>query len=115
MVCNSVHVSLVGRVVGLVYLCTQLILFQKNLQYKPITKAIIPSANVEVPMVENIFSFIEDQKLLGYVLGFVNMLFMLKIDISFISAILWFKSCNLSFMRLDRFKDCIRLKLMILE
>ena len=61
---------------------------KKHLQNKPITKAIIPSANAEVPMVENVFTFIEYQKLLGYVLSCVNVLFMLKIDICFISGIL---------------------------
>ena len=69
-------------------LCTQLILFQKHLQYKPIAKAIIPNTDAEVCMVENMVTFIEDQKLLGYVLSFFNMLVMLKIDICFISGIL---------------------------
>ena len=88
MGCNSICGSLVGRVIGPVCLCTQLILFQKHLQCKPIVKAIIPSADAEVPMVENVFTFIKHQKLLGYVLSFVNMLFMLQIDICFISGIL---------------------------
>ena len=87
MGCISIHATLVGRVVSLVCLHTQLILFRKYLQYKPITKAILPSADAEGPMVENIFTFIEDQKLLGYIPGFVNALFMLKIDIYFISGI----------------------------
>ena len=85
---NSICVSLVGRVVSLVCLCTELILFQKHLQYKPIAKAIIPIADTEVPMVENIFTFIEDQELLGYVQSFVSVLFMLTIYICFICSIL---------------------------
>ena len=88
MGCNSRCVSLVARVVSLVCLHTQLILFQKHLQYKPIVQDIIPNADVEVPMVENVFTFIEDQKQLGYVLNFVNVIFMIKIDICLISEIL---------------------------
>ena len=110
MGCNSICVSLVGRVVSLVCLCTQLSLIQKHLQYKPIAKAIIPIADVEVPMVENIFNFIEDQKLLGSALSFVSVLFMLKIDICFILGILVATFCSLSSVRLDKFKDCINLK-----
>ena len=68
MGCNSICVSLVGRVGSLVCLHTQLILFQKHLQYIPIARAIIPIADAEVPMVENVFTITEDQKLLGYVL-----------------------------------------------
>ena len=109
MGCYSICVSLVGQVVCLVCLHTQLIIFQKDLQYKPIAKAIIPNADAEVPNVENILTFIEEQiLLLGYVQTFVNVIFMLKIDICLISGILWAKSCNLSSVRLDRFKDCIR-------
>ena len=77
--CNSICVSLVGRVVSLVCLCTQVIYFENICITNPIAKVMIPIANAEVPMVENIFTFIEDQKLLGYVLSFVNMLFMLKV------------------------------------
>ena len=54
MGCNSIYVSLAGRAVSLVCLHTQLILYQKHLQYKPIAKAIIPSADAEAPMVENV-------------------------------------------------------------
>ena len=48
------------RVVGLVYLCTQPILFQKHLQYKLITTVVIPSDAVKLPMGDNAFTFIED-------------------------------------------------------
>ena len=40
MGCNSICVSLLGRVVSLVCLHTQLILFQNHLQYKPIARAV---------------------------------------------------------------------------
>ena len=36
-------------------------------------------AGAEVPQVEIFFTFIEDQKLLGYVPGFVSVLFKLKL------------------------------------
>ena len=51
-------------------------------------QAILLIAAIGVPEVKNIFTFIEDQKLCGYVLNFVNVLFMLKIDTCFISRIL---------------------------
>ena len=86
--CNSICVSLVGRVVSLVCLCTQLSSFQKWLQYKSFSKVILPLADAEVPMVEKVFTFIEEQKLLGYVLSFGNVLFIIKIDICLISSIL---------------------------
>ena len=79
--CNSICTLLVGRVISLACLHTQLILFQKHLQYKSIAKTIITSADTEVPIIGNVFTFIEDQKLLGYVLSFVNVIFMLKIYI----------------------------------
>ena len=78
-------------------------------------KAIIPIADADIPMVENVSTFIEDQKLLRSVLSFVSVLFMLKIDICLISSILLAKFYNLSSMILDRLKDCIKLKLSIVE
>ena len=61
--------------IDLVCFHTQLILFWKHLQYNPIAKAIIPSADAKVPMAENIFTFIEDQKLVEYALSFAYVLF----------------------------------------
>ena len=58
------------------------------MQYKPVAKAIILSANTEVPIVENVSTFTEGQKLLGYVVSFVYVLFILKIDICLMSRIL---------------------------
>ena len=43
-------------------------------------KAIKLSADNEVPMVKNVFTFIEDQELWGYVVSFVSLLFKLIID-----------------------------------
>ena len=68
-------------------LSTQPFLFEKHLQYEAIDRAIILIAAIGVPMVKNIFTFTEDQKLCRYV-SFVSMLFMLKIDTHFISRIL---------------------------
>ena len=48
--------------VSIVCLCTQLFLFQRHLQYKPIDTAITPNAETEVPMVERIFTLIEGQE-----------------------------------------------------
>ena len=58
-----------------VFLYTTL-LFPRHLQYKPTDRAITPISENEVPMVENVFTFIEGQELLGYVLSFVSVLFM---------------------------------------
>ena len=63
MGCNSICISLAGIVVCLVCLCTQLLLFQKHLDYKPIDRGITPNAETEVSMVKNIFTFIEGQEL----------------------------------------------------
>ena len=41
-------------------------------------------ANIGVPMVDNVLTFIGNQKLCGYVLGFLSILYMLKIDVCFI-------------------------------
>ena len=88
MCCNSICVSLVGMAVSLVCSHTQLFLFQKHLQYKPIAQDITPIAEAEVPMIENVFTFIDDHELRRYVPSFVSMLFMLLNDINFISGIL---------------------------
>ena len=74
--------------VSLVCLCTQLFLFLKHLQYKPIYRAITLIAATGLPIVKNVFSFIKDQELGGYVLSFVSLLFMLKMNTCLISRIL---------------------------
>ena len=58
------------------------------MQYNPIDRAIILIAATGVPMVKNVFTFIEDQKLLGYVLSLISVLFVLKIDM-FHFLIIW--------------------------
>ena len=67
------------------------------------------------PMVKNILTFMGDQKICGNVLRFVNVLFILKIDMCFISRILLARICNPLSLRLDIFKDCMKLKLFIFE
>ena len=62
MGCNSICAPSTGRVVGLVCSHTQLFLFQKHLQYRLIDRAMITIAVTGVLMVENVFLFIEDQK-----------------------------------------------------
>ena len=91
---NSMWASLIGRKVSLVCLQTQLYICQKHLQYKPTDRTIMLTATIEVPMVKNILTFTEDQKLCGYVLHFISILFMLKIDTHFISRILLARTCN---------------------
>ena len=54
MGCNSKCVSLAVIVFSLVYLCTQIFLFHKHLQYKQIDKAITPTVETKVPMVEKV-------------------------------------------------------------
>ena len=67
-------------------------------------------AIIGVPMVENNLTSVDDQKLCGNNLIFINVLFMLKTDMCFLSGILLAKSCKLSSVRLEVFKDCVRLK-----
>ena len=83
------------------YLHTQLFPFQTHLQYKPINRDIILIGAIRVPTIENILAFTGDQKLCGYVLSFVNILFILKIDTCFISGILLTKTFNPLSVRLD--------------
>ena len=109
--CYSICVSLTG----IVCLYTQLFLFWKYLQYKPVDRAITLSAVIEVPMAKMFLLSIKDQKPWRHVLSFVSVLFMPKIDTCFISKILLAKSWNLSSTRLDMFKDCIKLKLSIFD
>ena len=62
------------------YLRTQLFPFQKHLQYKPIDRNNMMITAIGVPMVENILTFMGDQKLGGNDLRFVNLLFILATD-----------------------------------
>ena len=56
-----------------------------------------------------------DQKVGGNDLILVNVLFMLNTDMCFISGILLAMLFKLSSVRLDMSRDCIKLKLLILE
>ena len=67
-------------------------------------------------MVENILTFMGNQILCGNVLSFINLLFILKIDICFhFQNFVSQKFSNPLSVRLDIFRDCIRLKLSIFE
>ena len=55
------------------------------------------------------------QKLGGNDLSFVNILFILKMDTCFNSRILLAKASSPLSVRLDIFRDCIKLKLFIFE
>ena len=68
-----------------------------------------------VPMLENIATFMGDQKLGGNDLSFVNILLILKMDMCFISGILLAKASSLLSVSLNIFMDCIRLNLLIFE
>ena len=64
---------------------------------------------IGVPVVENNVTLVDDQKLGGNDLSFVNVLFMLKTDTCFILGILLAKFCMLSSVRLEMFRDRLKL------
>ena len=66
-------------------------------------------------MAENNLTSVDDQKVGGSDLIFIKELFMLNTDMCFIAGILLARFCKLSSVRLEIFKDCIMLKLLILE
>ena len=70
---------------------------------------------MQVPIVESNFSLVGDQKVGGTDLSLVKVLFMLNTDICFISSILLTRLFKFSSMMLDISRDCIKLKLLILE
>ena len=82
---NSMWVLSTGKEVSLVYLCAQLFLFQKQLQYKPMDMSSMVITGIGVPMVESILTFRGDQKLGVNDLSFVTILFILEMDPCFIS------------------------------
>ena len=67
------------------------------------------------PMVENILTFMGDQKIGRNDLVCINILFMLKMNICFISGILLAKASSLLSVKPDTFRDCIKLKIFIFE
>ena len=66
-------------------------------------------------MVENNLTSMDDQKVGGNDLILVKVLFMLNTNICFILSFLLAKFFKLSSVRIDMFRDCIKLKLLILE
>ena len=104
-----------GKEVSPVYLYTQLFSFQKHLQYKPMDRNNMMITAIGVPIVENIWTFRRDQKLGGNDLSFVNVLFILEMDTCFISGILLGKVSSPLSVKLNIFRDCIKLKLFIFE
>ena len=68
-----------------------------------------------VPIVEMNLILLDDQEVMGNHLSFVKVVYMLNRDKCFIPAIIVASSCNLTTFRLEIFRDCIKLKLSILE
>ena len=60
-------------------------------------------------------TFVGDQKVGGSDLIFIKLLFILNTDMCFISGFLLARFCKLLSVRLEIFRDCMRLKLLILE
>ena len=70
---------------------------------------------IGVPIVQNNFIFIGDQKIGGDDQSFVKVLFMLSTDMCFISGTLLARHFKVSSEVLDISRDFIKLKLLILE
>ena len=102
-------------VFGPVYLYTQPFLYQKHLQYTIIINTIIMVVIIGVPMVENSLTSVDDKKVGSNDLILFKVLFMLNTDMCFISGILLAILFKLSSVRLNMSRDCIKLKLLILE
>ena len=107
--------QLAGEVFGPVCFHTQPLLYWKHLQYTVIINANIMIVIIGMPMVENSLTFVDNQKVGGNDLILVKVLFMLNTDMCFISHILLAMLFKLSSVRLDMSRDCIKLKLLILE
>ena len=70
---------------------------------------------VGIPMVENILTFMGDQKLGINDMNFIQVLFILEMETYFISGILLARASILLSVRLNIFRASIRLKLSIFE
>ena len=90
-------------------------MFNRYLQYSVITKINMIITVTGVPLIEMNLTLSDDQEVIGIDLSFVKVLFMLNTDMCFILGILVARICNLSSFRLEMFRDCIKLKLLILE
>ena len=100
---------------GPVYLHTQAFLYQKHLQYTIIINTNNVIVVIGVPMLDNNLISVNDQKVDANELFLVKVLFMLNTDMCFMSRILLAMLFKLSSVRLDMSRDCIKLKLLILE
>ena len=80
-----------------------------------IINTIIIIAIIRVPIVENSLTSVDDQKVGGNDLIPFKVLLMLNTDMCFISGILLVMLFKLSSVRLDMSRNCIKLKLLILE
>ena len=96
-----------GKEISLVYLCAQFFLFWKHFQYKPMDMSNMMITAIGVPM--------RDHKLAVNDLSFVNVLFILEMDSYFILAILLARAPSPLSVRIDIFRDCIKLKLFVLN
>ena len=70
---------------------------------------------IGIPMIENILTFMGDQKLGVNDLSSVNVVFILKMDTCFISGILLANASSPLPVWLNILRDCMRLKLFIFE
>ena len=70
-------------------------LFLETFEYKLISNNNIKIAIIGMPCIDINLTFMDDQKLGGKDVSFINVLFMLKTDTCFISGILLAKFCKL--------------------
>ena len=97
------------------YLGTQPFLFHQHLQYRVITEINIITTGTDVTIVEINLTPLEAQEILGIDQSFVKTLLMLNTDKNIISPVLVAIAFNLCSFRSEMFRDCIKLKLSILE
>ena len=100
---------------GLVYLGIEPFLFHQHLQYSIITEIKIITTVTGATIMEMNLTPLEDPEVFGTDWSFVKILLMLNIDASFILGILVAITFNLWSFRFEMFKDCIKLKISILE
>ena len=70
---------------------------------------------MEVPIVESNLTSVDDKKVCGNDLSPIKVLFILNTDMCFISDILLAMPFKFLSERLDILRDCIKLKLLILD
>ena len=97
------------------YLHTQPFLYWKHLEYTVIINTNIMIVVIGLLIVGSNLTSVDDQNVGGNDLSLVKVLFMLNTDMCFISGILLAKLFKLSSLRLNMSRDCIKLKLLILE